>query len=243
MSQTAVIAFNSYGKSFAFYVFAIRKGFGKTFPMVARNAAERNPETAKFRFQFERRGIVPLPPNESNDFAALPFICILQPDFVFLVGDKCMKFIDFQLVVIEFGRSMAVTAAPKHTKHFGSAVSGNGTNTADTATSCGHNFDCMIGFGVATLIGQIVIADELPLAAFTQIVLFTVAFYAVFLYACAAALGTMELYGDFHTFIIQSFTSMPLAFLSSILFRTRPKIFISLRESSKKGSIRHQAIY
>lgn len=37
-------------KVFAFYVFAIRKGFGKTFPMVARNAAERNPETAKFAF-------------------------------------------------------------------------------------------------------------------------------------------------------------------------------------------------
>lgn len=42
---------------------------------------------------------------------------------------------------------------------------------------------------MAALISQIMVANKLSAAVFAQIVLFAVAFHAVFLYACAAHLG------------------------------------------------------
>ena len=79
---------------------------------------------------------------------------------------------------------------------------------------------------MAALISQIMVANKLSAAVFAQIVLFAVAFYAVFLYACAAAFGTMELYRYVHTLIIQFFALMPLDFFGSILSRTPPKSLI-----------------
>lgn len=62
------------------------------------------------------------------------------------------------------------------------------------------------------LISQIMVANKLSAAVFAQIVLFAVAFHAVFLYACAAASRTIEWYGYVHTLIIQFFALMPLDF-------------------------------
>ena len=71
---------------------------------------------------------------------------------------------------------------------------------------------------MAALISQIMVANKLSAAVFAQIVLFAVAFYAVFLYACAAAFGTMELYRYVHTLIIQFFALMPLDFFGQHTF-------------------------
>ena len=65
---------------------------------------------------------------------------------------------------------------------------------------------------MAALISQIMVANKLSAAVLAQIVLFAVAFHAVFLYACAAASRTIEWYGYVHTLIIQFFALMPLDF-------------------------------
>ena len=63
---------------------------------------------------------------------------------------------------------------------------------------------------MAALISQIMVANKLSAAVLAQIVLFAVAFYAVFLYTCAAASRTIEWYGYVHTLIIQFFALVPL---------------------------------
>ena len=73
-------------------------------------------------------------------------------------------------------------------------------------------FNLIVSFGMAALISQIMVANKLSAAVFAQIVLFAVAFHAVFLYACAAASRTIEWYGYVHTLIIQFFALMPLDF-------------------------------
>ena len=70
----------------------------------------------------------------------------------------------------------------------------------------------IVSFGMAALISQIMVANKPSATVFAQIVLFAVAFHAVFLYACAAASRTIEWYGYVHTLIIQFFALMPLDF-------------------------------
>ena len=82
---------------------------------------------------------------------------------------------------------------------FAPAVSRYGANVANTTTASNHELDLTIGFGMATFVCQIMVANKLPAAVFAAVVGFSVAFFAVFLYAFAAASRTIEWYGYFYT--------------------------------------------
>jgi hypothetical protein len=152
-------------------------------------------------------------------------IRVNEPYFVLLFPYIRPKLVYFQAVIAFFLRLYRINPRSKDFEYLRDAYFEDGAGVPYTNSAYQHDFYEFCYTGEATPVSFFMVCNKLTSAVFAEIILGAVAFFSVFDYSIAMALGAFEFYGDLHYSIISLLSSFVMLRLSYFVDHHLPFFF------------------